>query len=123
MLPASLFIADAPLDFAIIFFCLAMFGHQCWATIIQTLPTDMFPSSVIGSLAGLMGCIGTFGAMLFSLIVGFIIGRDGYDTAFIVAGILHPVSFFLVLLMIRKIEPVRKPSHKNLENQLISINN
>lgn len=107
MLPASLFITEASLGLAIVFFCLAMFGHQCWATIVQTLPTDMFPSRIIGSLAGLMGCIGTYGAMLFSLVIGFVIERYGYNPAFFAAGVLHPLSFFLLLLIIKKIEPVK----------------
>ena len=117
MLPASLFIVDASLENALIFFCLAMFGHQCWATIVQTLPADMFPSKIIGSVAGLMGCIGTYGAMLFSLVIGFVIEKYGYHPAFLIAGILHPLSFFLVLLMIKKIEftkPVSPPGHKTL---------
>ncbi len=108
MLPASIFIADASLGFAMVLFCLAMFGHQCWATIVQTLPTDMFPSAIIGSLAGLMGCIGTYGAMLFSLIVGFMIENYGYHAAFVIAGILHPLSFILILLIIKKIKPVNE---------------
>lgn len=107
MLPASLFIMDASLGTAIIFFCIAMFGHQCWSTIVQTLPADMFPSRVIGSVAGLMGCIGTYGAMLFSLIIGFVIEQYGYAPAFLIAGVLHPVSFFLILLVIKKVEAVK----------------
>lgn len=107
MLPASLFIMDASLGSAIIFFCLAMFGHQCWSTIVQTLPADIFPSKVIGSVAGLMGCIGTYGAMLFSFIIGFVIEQYGYSPAFLIAGILHPVSFVLILVIIKKVEQVK----------------
>jgi MFS transporter, ACS family, hexuronate transporter len=107
MLPASLFITDASLGFSIVFFCLAMFGHQCWATIVQTLPADIFPSKIVGSVAGLMGCIGTYGAMLFSLVIGFVIEQYGYNPAFVVAGILHPLSFVLILLVLKKVEPVK----------------
>lgn len=106
LLPASLFITDASLSSAIVFFCMAMFGHQAWSTIVQTLPADIFPSKVIGSVAGLMGCVGTYGAMLFSLAIGFVIEQYGYGPAFIVAGVLHPVSFILILIIIRKVEPV-----------------
>jgi MFS transporter, ACS family, hexuronate transporter len=121
MLPASLFITDASLGLSIVFFCLAMFGHQCWATIVQTLPADIFPSRIIGSVAGLMGCIGTYGAMLFSLVIGFVIEAYGYNPAFIVAGILHPLSFMLILLIIKKIEPVKMiPAIRT--QKLVSIN-
>lgn len=106
-LPASLFITEASLGMAILFFSMAMFGHQSWATIVQTLAADMFPSRIVGSVAGLMGCIGTYGAMIFSLIIGFVIEQFGYSPAFMVAGILHPLSFCLVFLIIRRIEVVK----------------
>jgi ACS family hexuronate transporter-like MFS transporter len=108
LLPASLFITDASLNMAIVFFSLAMFGHQFWSTIVQTLAADLFPSKVVGSVAGLMGCIGTYGAMLFSLVIGFVIEQYGYRPAFLIAGILHPVSFLLIYIIIGKIEMVKR---------------
>jgi len=107
MLPLSLLIVGAPLMGAIIFFGLAMFGHQAWSTIVQTLAADMFPSKVIGSVSGLMGCVGTYGAMLFSLCIGFVIERYGYGPAFIISGTLHPLSFLLILGLIKKVEFVK----------------
>ena len=107
-LPASLLITStSSVLMAIFFFGLAMLGHQFWSTILQTLAVDMFPSKVVGSVSGLMGCIGTYGAMIFSLVIGFVIQSHGYTPAFIASGILHPISFVLLLLIIRKIEPVR----------------
>jgi ACS family hexuronate transporter-like MFS transporter len=107
MLPASLLISDASLNMAIVFFSMAMFGHQLFSTIIQTMVVDMFPSKVVGSVSGLMGCAATFGAMLFSLVIGFVIQKFGYSPAFLVAGILHPLSFILLFIIIKKIEMVR----------------
>lgn len=107
MLPVSLFIADASLNMAILFFSLAMFGHQFWSTIVQTLAVDMFPSRIVGSVSGMMGSIGTYGAMLYSLAIGFVIEEFGYSPAFIISGILHPLSFMLVFILIKKIEPVK----------------
>ncbi|MGV8093134.1 MAG: MFS transporter [Mangrovibacterium sp.] len=106
-LPASLFITTTTSALtAIFFFGIAMLGHQFWSTIVQTLAVDIFPSKIVGSVAGLMGCIGTYGAMIFCLIIGYIIQNEGYTPAFIISGILHPVSFVLVFLIIKKIEPV-----------------
>ncbi|MGN6342857.1 MAG: MFS transporter [Ginsengibacter sp.] len=113
LLPASLFITSASLNLAIVFFSMAMFGHQFWSTIIQTLAADMFPSKIVGSVAGLMGCAGTYGAMLFSLAIGFVIEKFGYNPAFIISGILHPLSFVLIFILIKKIKGVNlKPSLK-----------
>lgn len=107
MLPLSLLIVDAPLTGAIVFFGLAMFGHQLWSTIVQTLAADMFPSRIIGSVSGLMGCIGTYGAMLFSFGIGFVIEYYGYGPAFLISGTLHPLSFLIILLLIKRIEFVK----------------
>ncbi len=104
LLPASLFITSSPLGMAIVFFSMAMFGHQFWSTLVQTLATDLFPSRIVGSVAGLMGAIGTYGAMLFALLVGYIIQHSGYGPAFVIAGILHPISFIILFFMIKKIE-------------------
>jgi ACS family hexuronate transporter-like MFS transporter len=106
LLPASLYITDASLSVAIVFFGLAMFGHQFWSTILQTLAADMFPSRVIGSVAGLMGCVGTYGAMIFSVVVGYLIQESGYGPAFLVAGMLHPLSFVLLFVIIKRVEPI-----------------
>lgn len=108
MLPASLFITStSSVLFAIFFFGVAMMGHQFWSTIVQTLAVDMFPSEIVGTISGMMGCIGTYGAMIFSFIIGFVIQSQGYTPAFIISGVLHPISFVLVFLIIRKITLVQ----------------
>ncbi len=107
LLPASLMITEASLSMAIVFFSMAMFGHQFWATIVQTLAADMFPSRVVGSVAGLMGSVGTYGAMLFSFLIGFVVERHGYEPAFVISGLLHPLSFLLVFITIKKIDLVK----------------
>jgi ACS family hexuronate transporter-like MFS transporter len=106
LLPASLFIVASPLSLAIVFFSLAMFAHQFWSANVQTLPADIFPSRVVGSVEGLLGSAGAFGGMLFGLLVGQLIGDHGYGPAFIIAGVLHPIGFLLILLAVRRIEPV-----------------
>jgi ACS family hexuronate transporter-like MFS transporter len=109
LLPAALFIAAAPLGMAIVFFSLAMFAHQFWSSNIQTLPADLFPSRVVGSVEGLLGSAGAFGGMIFGLWVGHLVDARGYGPAFLIAGILHPLSFALILLTVPKIAPLRLP--------------
>ena len=106
MMPASLFISNAPLSLAIVFFSMAMFAHQFWSTIVQTLPADICDSSIVGSVAGIMGAAGSFGGMLFSLLAGFLITKYGYAPVFIIAGIMHPLSFIMLLSIVRKIEVI-----------------
>jgi ACS family hexuronate transporter-like MFS transporter len=107
IMPISLLITESPLQMAIVFFSMAMFGHQFWSTILQTLATDIFPSRVVGSVAGLMGAVGSVGAMLFNLLVGLILTRyHNYSPAFIIAGLLYPFALLLIFLLIPKVEPV-----------------
>jgi len=108
MMPASLLIAASPLTFAIVFFSMAMFGHQFWSTIMQTLAADMFAPNVVGSVAGLMGAFGSFGAVLFSLLTGAVLTWYGsYAMLFAIAGLLHPTAFLAIVAIVRRIEPVR----------------
>lgn len=105
-LPLSLLITVSPLSLCIVFFSLAMFGHQFWSTILQTLPADLFPSANVGSAAGLLGAAGAFGGMMFNPIAGALITHyHSYALVFGIAGVLHPVSFIVIMLVAREIAP------------------
>ena len=107
MMPVSLLITKSPLGMALGIFSMALFAHQFWSTILQTLAADIFPSSVVGSVAGLMGAVGSFGAVLFDLFVGAVLTHShSYSLVLILAGLFHPLSFLLILLLIPRIEPV-----------------
>ena len=106
LMPVSLFIVASPLSYAIVFYSTAMFAHQFWSATIQTLPADLFPPRLVGSVHGLLGSAGSFGGMFFGLIVGRLIGHAGYGPAFLIAGVLHPLAFVIILLAMRRITPV-----------------
>jgi len=108
MMPVALLIAASPLALAILFFSMAMFGHQFWSTIMQTLAADMFPPKLVGSVAGLMGASGSFGGILFSLLTGALLtAYQSYAPLFLAAGVLHPASFLVILTVVRRIAPVK----------------
>jgi ACS family hexuronate transporter-like MFS transporter len=106
LLPASIFIVTAPLSLAIVFFSTAMFAHQFWSANVQTLPADLFPSKVVGSVEGLLGCAGGFGGIIFSFIGAWIVEHHGYGPVFLIGGVLHPLSFLIILFFVRQIRPV-----------------
>jgi ACS family hexuronate transporter-like MFS transporter len=106
LLPVSLLIISSPLSLAIVFFSMAMFAHQFWSANVQTLPADLFPSSMVGSVGGLLGCAGSFGGMIFGVMVGWLVEHSGYGPAFVVAGLCHPLGFLLVLATVRRVEQV-----------------
>lgn len=106
LMPIALFIAGAPLSLAIVFFSMAMFGHQAFSTLMQTLTADMYPSHSVGSIAGLVGAAGSMGGVVFSFVVGLILTDFGYGPAFAIAGVLHPISFLLILFLVKKVEMI-----------------
>ena len=89
------------------FFSVAMFAHQFWSANVQTLPADLFPASTVGSVEGLLGSAGSFGGMLFGLLVGWLVEQHGYAPAFAIAGVLHPLAFGVIVMAVRRVEPLR----------------
>ncbi len=107
IVPIAAFTTRVPLPMAIAVFSLALFGHQFWSTILQTLAADIFPSSAVGSVAGLMGSAGSAGAAAFNLIAGILLSRfAAYPILFTTVALLYPASWFIIWLLIRKIEPL-----------------
>lgn len=106
LMPVSLLVVTAPLTFAIIFVSMAMFAHQFWSSNVQTLPADIFPARVVGSVEGLLGSTGSFGGMIFGLVLGNLIGSRGYAPAFLMAGFFHIIGFGLILIFVRRIQRV-----------------
>ncbi|MGA2145952.1 MAG: MFS transporter [Bryobacteraceae bacterium] len=102
LMPTSLLISESPLSLVIVFFSMAMFGHQFWSTILQTLAADMFPSTTVGSVSGLLGAVGSFGGMLFNLLVGALLtAYHSYAIVFLISGVLHPASYMLASISTR----------------------
>jgi ACS family hexuronate transporter-like MFS transporter len=106
LMPVSLLTTDAPLSLTMVFLSTAMFGHQFWSSNVQTLPADLFPSRVVGSVEGLLGCAGAFGGMLFAQLVGKMVASDGYGVPFVMASVFHPIGFILILTIVRRIQRV-----------------
>jgi ACS family hexuronate transporter-like MFS transporter len=106
-MPAAIMVVSVPVSLAIVFISLAFMGHQIWNVVIQTLPADLYPKSHVGSVAGLIGSSGAFGGMVFAAFVGWLLASAGsYAPVFAIAGLLHPISFAILLLMIPRIRRV-----------------
>jgi ACS family hexuronate transporter-like MFS transporter len=85
-------------SFALLLFSIAFFGQQSWSGLIMTLPTDVFPLSSVGSVAGLIGFGGAMGGAIFNLAAGQLLTYGaGYGTLFAVVGSLHAIAFAILL--------------------------
>jgi ACS family hexuronate transporter-like MFS transporter len=87
---------------------IVLFGFQMWISNVQTLPSDIFPQSAVGSIAGMGGTAAGISSLLFNLCTAALIARFGYSVVLTIAGVLAPLgALFLFLLVgnIRRLSP------------------
>ncbi|HEV2416928.1 MAG TPA: MFS transporter [Terriglobia bacterium] len=111
----ALAITKAPVGIAVALFSVAFFGQQFWSTIMMTLPADVFPDREIGSVAGLEGCGGALGGVVFGLVVGYLLDHGfGYAPVFVMVSVFYPIAFVIILLTFRRVEPVDRAEEEAL---------
>ena len=88
---------------AIVLISWALFSTQFKQSSLFTLPIDIFPSKDAASIWGITGSAGSFGAMLFTPIIGWMIDSMSYSPVFIIVSLLHIISAVIISLMIPKI--------------------
>jgi ACS family hexuronate transporter-like MFS transporter len=87
---------------------LACAGHQGFSANVYTLPGDLFPRWMAGSVIGLGGLAGAIGGALMSKYAGFILATVGsYQPIFIVAACAYLVALLVVHLIVPRWEPVK----------------
>jgi MFS transporter, ACS family, hexuronate transporter len=106
LMPAAILIEWTPVGAAIVFYSVAMMGHQFWSANVQTLAADLFPSRIVGSVEGLLGSAGALGAAVIGGGFGRIIEHQGYGIPFLLCGVMHLAGFAVILGLVRRIEPV-----------------
>jgi ACS family hexuronate transporter-like MFS transporter len=96
-IPAAL--ADSA-GWALAWIACVTFGFQTWINNVQTLPSDIFESRAVASVAGLGGVGAGLGAMLFTYTTGVVVDRvHSYTPMLVIAGIL-PIIGTVVLFAI-----------------------
>jgi ACS family hexuronate transporter-like MFS transporter len=90
--------------------CFALFGYASWSTMGLTLPSDLFPAEVVGSVTGLSGLAAGLTGTLFTLLVGFLVDHFSYLPAFVLAATAPLLATVSVVFLIRRsAEPARLP--------------
>jgi ACS family hexuronate transporter-like MFS transporter len=99
LLPAGVLAALAPSGgWAVAWVCVAGVGHMAWVSNVQTLPSDVVPSSMVGTVVGLSQTTAYLGNLAATLATGYVIDRFSYFPVFCVAGVLHPLATIILLL-------------------------
>jgi ACS family hexuronate transporter-like MFS transporter len=113
LMPWVFFVTMTEARWAIVLFSVAFFGQQSWSTLVMTLPADLFPRRLVGTVAGLVGFGGAMGGVAMNLVAGAVLDHyraaerlaDGYRIVFAVTSSLHVLAFAWILLMVRRAGP------------------
>ena len=81
--------------------CLVTFAHMSWKTNLMTMTNDIYPTRIVGSVAGLVGLGSGLGGFLFQPYVGHLVQNYSYAPVFTTIAFLHPIAFVFVRLLIR----------------------
>lgn len=83
-----------------------LFGFQVWVNNLQTLPSDFFPSSAVGSVFGLGGLAAAVASVLFNWGTGRVVDAFGYTPVFLTAAVLGPLGLVVTLWLAGRIGSV-----------------
>ncbi|MBO9559707.1 MAG: MFS transporter [Caulobacter sp.] len=95
---------------AIALLCLGGFAHQTLSVTVITMSSDLFRKSEVATVAGMAGFCGNFGLLIFSLLIGGLVARIGYDPFFVALGVLDLAGAALLWALVR--EPASPPAAK-----------
>ena len=115
LMPWVFLVTMTDVRWAIVLFSIAFFGQQSWSTLVMTLPADLFPRRLVGSVAGLVGFGGAMGGVASNFIFGNVLDAykvagelaRGYEIVFAITSSLHILAFLLILATVRRVEPVQ----------------
>jgi ACS family hexuronate transporter-like MFS transporter len=93
---------------ALLLMGIVLFGFQIWINNLQTLPSDFFPKSAVGSVFGLGGTSAAIASVMFNWGTGRVVDAMGYTPVFIVAGVLGPLGLLATMLLAGRVRPLKE---------------
>jgi len=70
------------------------------------LPIDLFSKKDAASVWGISGSAGSFGAMLFTPLIGYLVDTISYSPVFVIVAFLHIISAIIVMIFIPKVQQI-----------------
>jgi ACS family hexuronate transporter-like MFS transporter len=83
----------------------AMFAHAAWAN--MTLPAEVFPTQMVGSVTGFAGAFGGIAGVLTQQAIGWTVQHVSFTPVFLVCGAMHLVAFTVVCWLIGELGRIR----------------
>jgi ACS family hexuronate transporter-like MFS transporter len=107
-MPVVMLVSLAPVSMALVLFSIAFFAQQAWSGLVMTLPADIFPLDMVGTVAGLIGFGGAIGGAVFGVVAGFLLDHGiSYGVLFVAVGLFHLIGFFAIVVRAGRIQPLR----------------
>jgi ACS family hexuronate transporter-like MFS transporter len=79
------------------------FAALTWITMCVTLPIDIFPSSAVGSVHGVIGTGGSLGGAFSAGLIGWAVTQFSYDAVFTTMSFLHPLAWLLAAWLLPRL--------------------
>jgi ACS family hexuronate transporter-like MFS transporter len=88
-----------------------MFGHAAWGNI--TLPAEVFPGRVVGTISGFGGALGALAGAITQLSIGWVVQNFSFMPIFIACSVMYLFAFALVHFLIGELGRVRSVASAN----------
>jgi ACS family hexuronate transporter-like MFS transporter len=92
---------------AIVCIAIVLFGFQMWISNVQTLPSDFFPNSAVGTVAGLGGMAAGISSILLIHFTAPLISKFGYGFILAAASGVAPIAALLLFFIAGPIRQLR----------------
>jgi ACS family hexuronate transporter-like MFS transporter len=92
-----------------------MFCHACWAN--MTLPAEVFPKHVVGTVSGLAGAVGSLVSAFMQLSIASVVERFSYAPVFVGCAVLYILAYVAVHMAIPNLGVIREVADDASETQ------
>jgi len=93
-------------ELAIFLITLFMFAHGFWITNYITITSEVFGKNGTSTVVGIAGTGGAIAGMLLNPLIGKVVESYSYTPMWILSGILYPIGFIVLLIMIPRIREI-----------------
>ncbi|WP_225032599.1 MFS transporter [Paraburkholderia sp. XV] len=100
---------------AVVLFCIGGFAHQALSGALITLPVDVFPRGDVTTASGLAGTAAWLGSTIFSLLIGTLAAKVGYDPLFACLVVFDLLGATVLWFMAPR--QSHRPAHADLEEK------
>ncbi|ANH83626.1 MFS transporter [Niabella ginsenosidivorans] len=96
----------ASVEGAITLMAVILFAHGFWITNYITSISDVFGTAATSTVVGISGTAGALSALLVNPLIGKVVSAAGYTPLWFLSGLMYPLGFVLLVVLIPKLSPV-----------------